>query len=52
MFMPFGKVGSPDEEVGIIQYLERPCAVINVKVLRRGPVRRRAQRLNFDTLAF
>jgi len=22
MFMPFGKVGSPDEEVGIIQYLE------------------------------
>ena len=22
MCMPFGKVGSPDEEVGIIQYLE------------------------------
>jgi len=47
--MPFGNIGDPLKKIGIIRYLEWPCAVTIVKVVRRDLHRRQALRVNFDT---
>jgi len=47
--MPFGNIGDPLKKDWNNSYLEWPCAVTIVKVVRRDLHRRQALRVNFDT---
>jgi len=47
--MSFGNIGDLFKKIGIIRYLEWPCAMAIVKVVRRDLHRRQALRVNFDT---